>query len=69
MLVCSGLASHPLWLTEEGRDEDAGVEVECGMPPSVREIQHLVRGGGDMWVDGLVGDLWPRSAWPLPASH
>lgn len=41
MLVCSGLASHPLWLAEEGRDEDAGVEVECGMPPSVREIQHL----------------------------
>lgn len=65
MLVCGGLASHPLWLAEEGRDEDAGVEVECGMPPSVREIQHLARGWGDMWVDGLDGGPWPGSAWPV----
>lgn len=33
-----GLASCLLWLAEEGGDENTGVEVECGVPPSVREI-------------------------------
>lgn len=37
----TGLVSCPLWLAEEGRDENTGVKVECGMPPSVREIQNL----------------------------
>lgn len=35
------LASCLLWLAKEGRDENTGVKVECGMPPSVRKIQHL----------------------------
>lgn len=64
MLVCGGLASHPLWLAEEGRDEDAGVEVECGMPPSVREIQHLTSldsafQGPCRWCQGWICVLEP----------
>lgn len=40
---------HPA-LPQEGGDEDAGVQVECGVPPTVREIQHLQREhSGSAW--------------------
>lgn len=26
---------------QESGDEDAGIQVECGMPPAVREVQNL----------------------------
>lgn len=26
---------------QEGGYEDTGVQIECGVPPAVREIQHL----------------------------
>lgn len=50
---CSGMIQGCWWqpsgtvgcghlsLPQEGGDEDAGVQVECGMPPAVGEIQHL----------------------------
>lgn len=38
---CSGLAQLSVWLAKEGRDEDTGVQIECGMPPPIRKVQHL----------------------------
>lgn len=58
--MCAGLTSRPLWLVEEGRDENTGVQVERGMPPPVREIQHLLGGGGG--AQGLVGGVWSSLA-------
>lgn len=50
-------ASCLLWLAKEGGDEDTGVKVECGMPPAVREIQHLAEGStGFSW--GTFGLIW-----------
>jgi hypothetical protein len=31
----------PVWLAKEGRNEDTGVQIECGMPPPIRKIQYL----------------------------
>lgn len=60
----TGLVSCLLWLAEEGRDENTGVKVECGMPPSVREIQNLTSLDGALqgpcrWCQGWVGVLEP----------
>jgi len=60
----SGITSRPLWLVEEGRDENTGVQVERGMPPPVREIQHLTSLDGALqgpcrWCQGWVHVLKP----------
>lgn len=31
----------PVWLAKEGRNKDTGVQIKCGMPPAVREVQHF----------------------------
>ena len=59
---CATAYQPPPGLAEERRDEDADVKVECGVPPSVREIQHLV--DGVRKAQGLVAGPWPR---PAPA--
>lgn len=60
VLVCGRHACQLLWLAEEGGDEDAGVKVECGMPPAVREVQHLVEKRGAAQIS------WGPLAWPGP---
>lgn len=53
-------------LAQEGGDEDAGVQVECGMPPAVREVQDLqetpVGSRGSGW--GAWGPLQPLDSPP-----
>lgn len=37
------IKDHRQFSAQEGGDEDAGVQVEGGVPPAVRKIQHLKR--------------------------